>query len=71
MLPMSTFVSPQIFLVSLLAGWLNREQQKILDYLQEENRVLREQMGGPVLSKNTNGLKSRANRGVSGRGPGL
>ena len=27
-------------LVSLLAGWLNQEQQKILEYLQEENRVL-------------------------------
>ena len=45
MLAMSTFVSPQIFLVSLLAGWLNQEQQKILEYLQEENRVLKAQLG--------------------------
>ena len=30
MLAMSPFVSPQIFLVSHLAGWLNQEQQKIL-----------------------------------------
>ena len=45
MLAMSTFVSPQIFLVSLLAGWLNREQQKVLEYLQEENRVLKAQLG--------------------------
>ncbi len=43
---MSTRVSLQIFLVSLLAGWLNREQQRVLDYLQEENRVLKEQLGG-------------------------
>jgi len=43
---MSIVVSPQIFLVSLLAGWLNQEQQKILEYLQEENRVLREHLGG-------------------------
>ena len=42
---MSTFVSPQLFLVSLLAGWLNQEQQKILEFLQEENRVLKEQLG--------------------------
>ncbi len=42
---MSTFVSPQLFLVSLLAGWLNQEQQKILEFLQEENRVLKEQHG--------------------------
>ena len=45
MLAMSTFVSPQIFLVSLLAGWLNQEQQKLLEYLQEENRVLKAQLG--------------------------
>ena len=32
MLAMSTFVSPQIFLISLLAGWLNQEQQKVLEY---------------------------------------
>ena len=45
MLAMSPFVSPQLFLVSLLAGWLNQEQQKILEFLQEENRVLKEQLG--------------------------
>ena len=28
-----------------LAGWLNREQQKTIDYLKEENRALREQLG--------------------------
>ena len=44
MLTMSTFVSPQNLLVSLLAGWLNQEQQKILEYLQEENRVLKAQL---------------------------
>ncbi|MAG57662.1 MAG: hypothetical protein CMJ83_15335, partial [Planctomycetes bacterium] len=39
----------QIFLLSCLAGWLNREQQKVLDYLREENRVLREQIGSSRL----------------------
>jgi hypothetical protein len=28
-----------------LAGWLNQEQQKVIKYLKEENRVLREQLG--------------------------
>ena len=28
-----------------MAGWLNQEQQKILEYLQEENRVLKAQLG--------------------------
>ncbi len=46
MVPVNRFLTPQILLVSLLAGWLNREQQKILEYLQEENRVLTEQLDG-------------------------
>ena len=28
-----------------LAGWINQQQRDIIDYLQEENRVLREQLG--------------------------
>jgi hypothetical protein len=42
---MKPLISPQTFLLSWLAGWLNQEQQKVLDYLREENRVLREQLG--------------------------
>ena len=34
------------FLVIALAGWLNRQQQDVVAYLAEENRVLREQLGG-------------------------
>ena len=34
------------FIVVALAGWLNRQQQDVLDYLQEENRVLREHLKG-------------------------
>ena len=37
---------PLQFLVVLLAGWLCRYQQEAIVYLQEENRVLREQLGG-------------------------
>ena len=29
------------FLLLVLAGWVNRQQQDVIDYLQEENRVLR------------------------------
>lgn len=32
-------------LISILAGWVNRGQQGLIEYLQEENRVLREQLG--------------------------
>jgi hypothetical protein len=45
MVTVNGILTPQILLVSLLAGCLNREQQKILDYLQEENRVLGERLG--------------------------
>ena len=37
------------FLISILAGWVNRGQQDLIAYLQEENRVLREQLGGRRL----------------------
>ena len=36
-------------LVVTVAGWLNRHQEDLIDYLREENRVLREQMGGRAL----------------------
>src|SRR6516165_2318281 len=41
----------RLLLVSL-AGWLNQGQQDVIDYLQEENRVLREQLGGKRLHFN-------------------
>jgi hypothetical protein len=40
---------PLQFLVVLLAGWLWRHQQEMIAYLQAENRVLREQLGGKRL----------------------
>ena len=33
-----------------VAGWLNRKQQRVIDYLVEENRVLREQIGKKRLT---------------------
>jgi putative transposase len=33
------------FLVYALAGWIRRSQQCVIDYLVEENRILREQLG--------------------------
>jgi hypothetical protein len=35
--------------VSAVAGWVNRGQQQVIDYLLEENRGLREQLGGRRL----------------------
>ena len=37
------------FLVLTMAGWLNRHQEDLIEYLGEENRVLREQLGSRPL----------------------
>ncbi len=37
------------FLMLIFAGWVNRSQQNVIEYLHEENRVLREQLGGNRL----------------------
>ena len=37
------------FLLLVLAGWVNRQQQDVIDYLQEENRVLRAGLRGKRL----------------------
>jgi hypothetical protein len=36
---------PVRLLLVALAGWINQQQRDVIDYLQEENRVLREQLG--------------------------
>ncbi len=41
--------APLQFLLMLMAGWVNRRQLEAIDYLKEENRVLREQLGGRRL----------------------
>src|SRR5678816_263409 len=38
-------VAPLQFVLLVFAGWVNRRQLEIVEYLQEENRVLREQLG--------------------------
>jgi transposase InsO family protein len=37
------------FLLLTAAGWVNRHHEDLIDYLREENRVLREQLGGRPL----------------------
>jgi hypothetical protein len=32
-----------------IAGWMNQQQQQAIEYLREENKVLREQLGGRRL----------------------
>jgi hypothetical protein len=42
---MSSLSHPLQFVLVALAGWVNQQQRDVIDYLQEENRVLREQFG--------------------------
>jgi hypothetical protein len=32
---------PLAFFLLLFSGWINRQQQAVIDYLREENRILR------------------------------
>jgi hypothetical protein len=42
---MRATLNPFSFVVVCVAGWLNEKQQQVIEYLVEENRVLREQIG--------------------------
>ena len=43
---MSSLLQPLHLLLMMFAGWVNRHQLDLIDYLQEENRVLKERLGG-------------------------
>jgi len=43
---MSSLLQPLDLLLMMFAGWVNRHQLDVIDYLQEENRVLKERRGG-------------------------
>ena len=36
--------NPLMMLLAMLAGWINREQQEALEYLKEENKILRDEL---------------------------
>jgi hypothetical protein len=41
-----TFIlQPWQLLLLIVAGWINRQQQQIIDYLRTENQVLKEKLG--------------------------
>ena len=49
---MPRVLDPFRFLVVSVAGWMNQRQLLMIDYLREENRVLREQLGERRLRLN-------------------
>ncbi|MFH1748143.1 MAG: hypothetical protein ABIG44_13990 [Planctomycetota bacterium] len=42
---MSFVLQPWQLLLVILAGWVNRQQQQVIEYLRTENRVLKEKLG--------------------------
>jgi hypothetical protein len=44
----SRVLDPFRFVLNAVAGWMNEQQQFAIDYLREENRVLREQLFGCI-----------------------
>jgi len=43
---MSSLFPPLHLLLMMFASWVNRHQLDVIEYLQEENRVLKERLGG-------------------------
>ena len=43
---MPRVLDPFRFVLMAVGGWMNQHQLQIIDYLREENRVLREQLSG-------------------------
>ena len=60
--------APLAFLLLLVSGWINRQQQDVIDYLLEENRVLRAAYGAQRIRLTDNQRRRLAVKGhVLGR----
>jgi len=51
---MNTMLHPWQLLIVALAGWLNRQQQAVVEYLRTENQVLKEKLGKRRVLLNDN-----------------
>ena len=40
---------PMTMLLAMLAGWINREQQQIIEYLKAENSILKEELLAGII----------------------
>jgi hypothetical protein len=58
-------LDPFRFLLIAVAGWINQQQQHAIEYLREENRVLRSQLGNRRL-RFTDDRAPRAQRAEEG-----
>ena len=42
---MKLILQPWQLMLIIIAGWINRQQQEVIDYLRAENAVLKETLG--------------------------
>jgi putative transposase len=42
---MNFVLQPWQLLLAILAGWINRHQQEVIEYLRTENQILKEKLG--------------------------
>ena len=45
---------PWMMLLVMMAGWMNRHQQDVIEFLREENKILREKLGTKRVILNDN-----------------
>ena len=65
---MSFVVQPWQLLVTILAGWVNQQQQQVIEYLRTENQVLKEMHGKKRILLNDDQRRRLAVKGkVLGR----
>lgn len=53
-------IQPRTILLMMLAGWLNRHQQDVIEYLKAENKILREKLGKKRILLNNEQRKKLA-----------
>jgi len=61
---------PWTFVTVAVAGWMNRQQQDVIELLREENRILREKLGHKRILFN-DGQKRRLAAAAAKLGRGL
>ena len=64
---MSVVIPPVHLLLMMFSGWVNRRRVDVLEYLKEENRILKERLGGRRIQF-TDAERSRLARKASALG---
>ena len=65
---MKSLLQPWQLLLLILAGWINRHQQEVIEYLRTENQVLKEKLGKKRILLNDDQQRRLAIKGkVLGR----